>query len=456
MFRRLDARLVKSILNRPTFARRLRLQLLEDRSVPTVFFSADDGTTGKELWKSDGTGGGTTLVKDINPNGSSDPDNFVTVGNKTYFVADDGVHGRELWVTDGTAAGTTIASDIFPGFQSSSPDHLTVSGTMIWFTAWGQDCIRQLWYYDTNTQTASEITLGLNLAVTRDANIQQIVDNNGTIYFSATDGIHGQELWIGPGPQGPAQMVKDINPGAGDSNPTSLTVLNGIVYFAADDGGNGIELFRSDGTVMGTYLAASICPGAEGSFPYDLYAWAGYLWFSADNGTSGVELYRYDPTSGGFTTWDINVGPGDSSPSDFTVYNGTLYFSATDGIAGNQVWYFDLTTMTPTPLTNLPAISAPLDLTATPAGLFFTAQSPQFGRELYLYNAGFNTLVGYDINAGAASSNPNNLVWDGTQLFFTATSGTELWAYDGQIGPYQVLDIQQGAGSSNPEYITAR
>ncbi|MGF1489225.1 MAG: ELWxxDGT repeat protein [Prochloraceae cyanobacterium] len=37
----------------------------------TLFFTADDGKNGRELWKSDGTLSGTTLVADLNPGRNS-------------------------------------------------------------------------------------------------------------------------------------------------------------------------------------------------------------------------------------------------------------------------------------------------------------------------------------------------------------------------------------------------
>jgi ELWxxDGT repeat protein len=74
------------------------------------YFAASDGTngsTGRELWRTDGTPGGTTLVKDINPGaGDSLPQNIIAAGGNVLFLATDGIHGQQLWKSDGTAAGT--------------------------------------------------------------------------------------------------------------------------------------------------------------------------------------------------------------------------------------------------------------------------------------------------------------------------------------------------------------
>ena len=62
---------------------------------------------GTELWRSDGTVGGTALVKDIRPGiAGSSPGAFggSMADGRLLFAADDGVHAAELWVTDATTA----------------------------------------------------------------------------------------------------------------------------------------------------------------------------------------------------------------------------------------------------------------------------------------------------------------------------------------------------------------
>ncbi len=83
-----------------------------------VYFVADNGINGDELWISDGTATGTVMVKDIFPGlQSSFPNSLTVMNGLVYFRANNGAHGVELWRSDGTAAGTTMVKDIFPVFQ---------------------------------------------------------------------------------------------------------------------------------------------------------------------------------------------------------------------------------------------------------------------------------------------------------------------------------------------------
>src|SRR5690606_27849174 len=91
-----------------------------------LYFNANDGIAGRELWRSDGTPEGTVMVKDIFPGVSTsgletgtphsgNPQGFTGMNGYVYFLASDDYYKSELWRTDGTIAGTTLVKDIYPG-----------------------------------------------------------------------------------------------------------------------------------------------------------------------------------------------------------------------------------------------------------------------------------------------------------------------------------------------------
>ena len=67
----------------------------------------------------------------------------------------------------------------------------------------------------------------------------------------------GWELWKTEGTNAGTVMLKPYAGGinnTGDSNPANLTNLNGVLYFTATDGTNGMELWKTDGTNVGTVM----------------------------------------------------------------------------------------------------------------------------------------------------------------------------------------------------------
>ena len=104
----------------------------------SVYFVAD------ELYRIDTTTRATRMVKNINGNLSSFPKQLTNVDGTLYFTAYNNVsylppQGRELWKTDGTDAGTTLVKDIYPGTAafgapvSTNPQQLTGAGDLLFF-----------------------------------------------------------------------------------------------------------------------------------------------------------------------------------------------------------------------------------------------------------------------------------------------------------------------------------
>src|SRR5262249_43082907 len=85
----------------------------------TLFFTANDGIKGVQLWKSNGTAAGTVSVNTVKGDLSS-PERLTNVNSTLFFAATDPQHGHELWKSDGTTKGTVLVKDITKGKGSTA------------------------------------------------------------------------------------------------------------------------------------------------------------------------------------------------------------------------------------------------------------------------------------------------------------------------------------------------
>ncbi|MEZ5964087.1 MAG: hypothetical protein R3F56_09605 [Planctomycetota bacterium] len=431
-----------------------------------LYFWATDGMTGLEPWRSDGTEAGTRLIADIVP-GSGGSNGFVfdmvwvvgPLGGRALFLASDGVHGLELWRTDGTAMGTSLVVDIEPGAGSPGIRFLgTAGGELFFATRLGGGADEQLWCTDgTAAGTVRLRDFGPGWPF---LGVSKGIELGGAFYFGAFEVATGCELWRSDGTAVGTVLVRDIAPGA-DSGLQSVSlefgVLGGAVYFAAGDVSTGQELWRSDGTTLGTSLVAELAAGATGSLPHGFAPLGVHLLFAANDGMHGIELWRSDGTAAG-TSLVADIGASSSAPSEITPL-GTIALFRANGSGGPELWRSDGTTsgtwrvrdIAPGTTGSAPSGFAPLG-----PHLLFTADDGTHGRELWRSDGASATtgLVADVWPPEGASSSPGGFRPLDDRVMFAADDGVhgrELWISDGTAaGTSLVVDVEPGSSGSSP------
>lgn len=256
-----------------------------------LYFATISGNIhGVELWKSDGTEEGTVQVKDINQSGHSWPNYFTVMNGLLYFSAEDGEHGRELWRSDGTDAGTVLVKDIHTNGPSAPSGFTNVNGTLF-FSAESDGLGRELWKSDgTDSGTVLVKDIKPSLTYIASSDPKNLIDVNGTLFFTADDGVHGKELWKSDGSVAGTFMVKDFRPNSnGASLMSNFTNVDGRLVFVYD----GV-LWMSDGTEAGTHEIRDLYPGQHYDSAYDLKVVGNKLYFSAHSDIYGTDLWAMD------------------------------------------------------------------------------------------------------------------------------------------------------------------
>ncbi|HET9298752.1 MAG TPA: ELWxxDGT repeat protein [Candidatus Polarisedimenticolaceae bacterium] len=271
---------------------------------------------------------------------------------------------------------------------------------------------------------------------------------NDALYFAATDGTLGRELWRLPRGSVTPELVTDIAPGTAGSSPASLTVAGNTLYFIATTAATGAEIFRYDGVSPAT-LAADVNPGPQASlFTPGLAVFGDRVFFKAWDGVSGGEdLFAVGPS--GLTAF--NLDPDGSNPYGFMVHNGVLYFGAATASTGAELFSYDGAAVTQVVDLVPGGSSNPSTVTGLGNLLIFNASNPFGQRNLHVFDLG--TGVHTEINKSVAFAfAPSGFVRMNDQVYFTADdglNGRELWITDGtDAGTRLVADVYPGPTGS--------
>ena len=436
-----------------------------------VLFAGFTLQTGKELFSVTPTGS-VELIKDIRIGAKgSNPAFGAVVQGVLYFSANDGMHGNELWRTDGTAAGTTLFQDVTPGELDSNLKSWATNGQSL-LIALADPKTPRLFFADPAQGPLQPVTpqFGQQGLV----NPSELTALGSKYVLGAEEFFSANhEPYVTDGTLAGTIRLADIEPGVLGSNPSHFTKVGAEVYFLATRNLNQ-ELWRTDGTPAGTHFvqtiwsvfyAAKIGPGELATNGTDLV-------FSAYTPSTGVELWKTDGITTTLLT-DVNPPTSPLAPANLFMDGNHVYFTAHKHTHGSPAELYKATT---TPFTesllkdiNPVGGSYPNRFTKAGAFIYFVANSgPEqggpgmTGREVWRTDgtsAGTRLVGNFNLTPDDRDSGPRALFAFGMDLLFThgdANLGRELFAVvNGVAGLHTDLEPGFKSNGSTPLQLTS-
>ena len=388
----------------------------------------------------------------------------IVVGDTLYFSADDGIHGAELWAYDMTTDSTRIVADIYPGQNASFPGYwlVLVHEGVIYFDAADPSHGRELWAHNTvNDSTWLVANINDDDFSSNPGDDIEIVYGD-TLYFSAFTFQYGTELWAHHPANNSTWLVEDIHHGS-SSNPGWLMhfVYNDVLYFTARDMMNVHDLWAHNQTSGSTWKVASfgMAPWTHPGENFEFLI-GDVLYFDADNELNGRELMAYNlKTDTHWVVTDIVPGMTSSNPGAnmSILVDDTIYFDTDE-----RYLYAHSTTNHTTWIVHQFTNAAPQDSVkpvAIGSEFFYKIEEEGSHLELWAYNTKNHSswMIKRFIPPTSTGTLDIGIIEDVNGiLYFEATTGEygrELWAYnpmDQSI--WQVANINKAnAGTDGPD-----
>jgi ELWxxDGT repeat protein len=420
---------------------------LTDRGigVGVSYFAAADPAHGAELWRSDGTPGGTERLTDICAGPcSSLPAATAVHAGRVFFRANDGFSGDELWVSEGTPGSERRVRALCPGLCSAYPSLVVAAGDRLLFFSYFSGGL-ELW----RTDGTREGTVRVSAFCATECYVSDPTSFGGKALFL----VNGLDLWVTDGTAAGTLFLRRL--GFESSHLAFFPRLipgDGFAWVWDADG-----LWRTDGTAAGTVLLADMDELAtRPDYSRDLSSRA--IWHGQLFGVVGPgDVIRSDGTPEG--TFRIASAPDGSYVGSLAPLDGEVLFPVSDASDHGVLWSTRGTVDTTGPRLDLETAEAPSSLThlsggravflAEPDRLFENARlwvtdGTMAGTRALAVPSGFR-LVG---SAGAGRLG-GKLVFSAMASDFAAL----LFVSDGTAaGTGLVTDLNPGPGSSSPHF----
>ncbi|WP_221392879.1 ELWxxDGT repeat protein [Dyadobacter sp. NIV53] len=267
-----------------------------------LYFGARDGVNSVELWKSNGTVEGTKVVRDVTSSRGDflyKSETIAASGNFLYYITND-TTGYPLVRTDGTAGGTSLIKNLFPGGHLERCRLYAAMG-LVYFTLYNPDTNQDLLWRTDGTTGGTFQLASFDAYVPKDSYEEQTTirikeELNGKLLFVPYNKETGDQLWVTDGTPVGTKMLTTMGRTPARFTLSPSVKFGNLFYFSMYDQDNGVELWQSDGTEAGTHIITDFNPDGNTAF-YEMAVIGNKLFLAADNGKSGNELYKYVPSA---------------------------------------------------------------------------------------------------------------------------------------------------------------
>jgi ELWxxDGT repeat protein len=313
----------------------------------------------KELWASDGTSQGTSLIKDF-----KSIKILTNIGDALFLAADDGIHGIELWKVE-KGGQPFLIKDFFKGSSLSSHLGYDVAGDYLYIIAFDSlNTKTELYKTDGTTTGTTKVSVDTSyfsrynresfwIYASGPTNLKNV---NGRIFFD-----YGFIQKIPYGEEGTFLATIGVNDGHATLKQEvpslgvyGFTCVGDELFFCTSfESGVGEYLWRSDGTSEGTYKLKSIT--RDGSIE-NLISINGKLIFTSDYQNTSDEIWIADRQSadhfrscnksGLSNLVDMGNGPYALAIKDYFLFiDNAVYdqYGDIDGGYNLELWQSDLT-----------------------------------------------------------------------------------------------------------------